>query len=56
MNFVIDSIIPLLPIKNGKRCSTSWEMSSLMRHYLSPMDFVTLGSPNLFTNNKDGMQ
>lgn len=32
-----------------------WEMSSLMRHYLSPMDFVTLDSPNLITNNDGGM-
>jgi len=29
-----------------------WEVSSLMRHYLSPMNFVLLDSPNLFTNNK----
>jgi len=33
-----------------------WEVSSLIiRHYLSPMDFVELDTPNLFTNNEDGI-
>lgn len=33
-----------------------WEVSSLMRHYLSPMDFVELDTPNLLKDNKDGMK
>ena len=47
MNLLIDSITSTIKFL--------WEMSSLTRHYLSPMDFVVLGSPNPITNNNGGM-
>jgi len=53
MNLIIDSAIsPVNLFKLYRNCM--WEMSSLMRNYPSPMDFVLLDSPDLFTNNNGG--
>ena len=55
MNKGIDSLNSQETFKRYINCQMSWKRSSLMKHYLSPMDFVLLGSPNLFTNNEEGM-